>query len=423
MIKLNIIEIINKALGFVITAFLARILTKDFGTYLYYQTIFSYLFSIALFSSDYNFLINYQIDKQYLKSDLYYQTVFIKSLIVISLLIVGIFYLIPRYTEFAFWPYLVCLVLSLFSYDFILYVENDKKNLILFRFLSQFATLITVLIFYFHLVGIYYITTVQLIQTAILTLGTFSVSGKYHRKRFELKTFYLTAKRISYKEIGNGVSYFLLRNFVTFFTTIELVIFSYKSMLSERDLFSEGLRLSGLLMPFALLYINFNIKKIKASYYYVILALAILLLVVSPLYVFVFMGETFISNTFFYNFFILVFLFNAFLEIDYVELLTHKNEERRKLVLHNIVFFSVSVILFIVIFNTSISFLFLTQLFLVKLFLYYVILIRKFALKISYSILICSFLLIIGINFLFEFTGYYQIFYSLLMELKSSILK
>jgi hypothetical protein len=421
MFKLNIIEIANKTLGFVITAFLARVLMNDFGTYLYYQTIFGYLFSFALFSSDYNFLINYQINKEYLRSELYYQTVFIKLIIVVFILIFGFSSLIYKYTEFAFWPYLVCVVLTLFSYDFILYVENDKKNLVLFRLLSQLISLCVVLLFYFQLANPYYITTVQLIQTAVLGLGTFYASEKYHQKKIELKAFWVSIKRISYSKIWNAFSYFLLRNFINFFTTIELVIFSYKEMLEERNVFSEGLRLSGLLMPFALLYINFNISRVNKRYYVIVLLLSMFLLVFSPIYVFIFMGEAFISKTFFYNFFILVFLFNAFLEKDYIELLTHNAADKNKLVLFNVLFFIVSVATFFLIFRTSMPYSWLVLLFLLKLFLYYIGLIKKFALKTSYNILSFSFLIIVGINFFLEFSGYYQMFYKLLIQLKSTI--
>jgi O-antigen/teichoic acid export membrane protein len=423
MFKLNIIEIANKTLGFVITAFLARVLINDFGTYLYYQTIFGYLFSFALFSSDYNFLINYQINKEYLKSELYYQTVFIKLIIVVSILIFGFFSLIHKYTEFAFWPYLICVGLSLFSYDFILYVENDKKNLILFRFLSQLTSLCVVLLFYFQLANPYYITMLQLVQTAVLGLGTFYASKKYHQKKIDLQSFWLAIKRISYLKIWNAFSYFLLRNFIGFFTTIELVIFSYKGMLEERNIFSEGLRLSGLLMPFALLYINFNITKVKREYYVIILLLSMCLLFFSPIYVFIFMGETFISKTFLYNFFILVFSFNAFLEKDYLELLTHRTEDKDRLVLFNVSFFLISVAMLLLLFSISIPYTWLVLLFLLKLFLYYIGLIKKFALKISYRIISFSFLFIVGINFFLEFVGYYQMFYKLLIQLKSTILE
>jgi hypothetical protein len=194
-------------------------------------------------------------------------------------------------------------------------------------------------------------------------------------------------------------------------------------MLEERNIFSEGLRLSGLLMPFALLYINFNINRAKRGYYVIVLLLSILLLVFSPIYVFAFMGETFISKTFFYNFFILVFLFNAFLEKDYLELLTNSIKDKNRLVLFNISFFLVSVVTFFLIFSVLMPYGWLILLFLLKLFLYYIGLIKKFELKISYGIISFSFLFIIGINFFLEFVGYYQMFYKLLIQLKSTILE
>jgi hypothetical protein len=419
MLKFSTIEIINKIIGFVVTALLARILTNDFGTYLYYQTIFGYLYAFALFSSDYNFLVNYKIDKQFIGSKAYYQTIFIKLVLVVLILIISIFYLIPNFKSFAFWPYLISIASSLFVYDFILYIENDKKNLILYRFLSQLATIGCVLLFYFQLLDSYYITIIQAVQTVLMTFGTYLAANKYMQKKAEGNSFLNAVQEISIKHIGSIASYFLLRNFIVFFTTIELVFLSYKHMLSERDVFAEGLRLSGILMPFALFYINFNINKIKRGYYTAIIALAVVLLLISPVYVLAFMGETFIDKTYFYNFFIWVFVFNAFLEKDYVELLTQDQHKKTGLINYNIVYFTLSSFLFYVLIQTPLPTLTIISFFAMKLLIYYILLTRKFSLKLRYTELISSFLIIILLNIALYYFGYYNLMLQYLVQLKN----
>lgn len=421
MLKFSTIEIINKIIGFVATALLARILTKDFGTYLYYQTIFGYLYAFALFSSDYNFLVNYKIDKQFIGSKTYYQTIFIKMVLVILIVIISIIFLIPKFRAFAFWPYLISIVSSLFVYDFILYVENDKKSLILYRFLSQVVTIGCVLLFYFHLFDSYYITIIQAVQTVLLTFGTYLATHKHIPRKVEASGFLRAVQEISLKQIGSIASYFLLRNFIVFFTTIELVFLSYRYMLSERDVFAEGLRLSGILMPFALFYINFNINKIKREYYTTILALGVVLLLISPAYVFGFMGETFISKTYFYNFFIWVFIFNAFLEKDYVELLTQDQSKKTVLTNFNIIYFTVSTFLFYILIQTSLPIIIIILFFAIKLLIYYLLLIQKFSLKLRYTEMISSFLVITLLNIVLYYSGYYTLMLQYLVQLKNAL--
>jgi hypothetical protein len=420
MLKFNTIEIINKLIGFVITALLARILTKDFGTYLYYQTIFGYLYAFALFSSDYNFLINYKTDKHYLGSIAFYQTLFIKLILVLLILIVSIFYLTPKFRSFAFWPYLISIASSLFVYDFILYVENDKKNFILYRFLSQLATLGCVLLFYFQLLNSFYITFIQALQTFILTFGTYLAASKYLPKKIERSSFIKAVKEITLKNIASISSYFLLRNFIVFFTTIELVFLSYQQLWRERDVFAEGLRLSGILMPFALFYINFNINKIKKGYYTTIIAIAVVLLLISPAYVLIFMGETFIDKIYFYNYFIWAFVFNAFVEKDYVELLTQDRHVKTELISFNILYFTISTLLFYLLIQSSAPILVIISFFSIKLFIYYMVLLGKFKLKIQYLGLISSFLIISLLNMALHYLGYYSITLQYLVQIKNS---
>lgn len=420
MLKFNIIELINKFTGFIITALLARILTDDFGTYLYYQTIFGYLYAFALFSSDYNFLVNYKINKEYIGSLAYYQTLVIKMILIILVLLVSIYFL-TYYNDFAFWPYLIAVASSLFVYDFILYVENDKKNLILYRFLSQVATLGCVLLFYFQLLNLYYITVIQAVQTLILTLGTYKAALRHFPVVLKWEGFQQAVRSIGHIKAGESISYFLLRNFIIFFTTIEVLILAQKQMLADRDIFTEGMRLSSVLMPFALFYINFNINKIKKGFYTAITLIAVVLLLISPMCVLAFMGETFVDKIYLYNFFIWVFVFNAFLEKDYVELLTQSNNSKKQLLTYNICFFTASVLLFFVLITTSVSFLYIVLFFIVKLLLYYVLLIRKFALKLSYLGVISSCLLILLVNMGLNYSGYYSLILKYLMYVKTAL--
>jgi O-antigen/teichoic acid export membrane protein len=422
MLLFSILESINKVIGFLITALLARILADDFGAYLYYQTIFGYMYAFSLFSSDYNYLVNYKIDREYISSAVYYRTIFIKIILVICVLIFSVLFLVPHFTKFAFWPYLVSVIATLFVFDFILYVEDRKKELVVIRMVSQLATLIGVFIFYFGVVDNYYITIIQVIQTSILTAGIFLAARKYLPEHSSWKAFKDSVRSFRIWQMTELFTYFLLRNFVIFFTTIEMIILAQNNMVAERDIFAEGMRLSGMLTPFALFYINFNINRIKKGYYTVVTSIAAFLLLISPFYVLVFMGEKFIDKTYMFNYFIWVFVFNAFLEKDYVELLTSKNNQRKKLVIFNAIYFLVSVLLFFILVRETDSMIVIILFFAFKLLLYYLILISNFHLKLRYAGVITSCIVILVTNLILFYSSYYEFSYKYLLQLKRTFL-
>ena len=422
MLRFNILEVLNKIIGFGITALISRMLANDFGTYLYYQTVFGYLYAFALFSSDYNFLVNFKINKNYLQSTAYYHTILLKIALVFLVILFTIIFLLPSFTHFSFWPYVLAVIVSLFTYDFILYVEDDKKRLIFYRMVSQIVTLAGALLFYFHLIDVYYVTVLQIIQTMILTFGTFMAAKKYVPRLFHFKKFMEAATSISPSVLFENSSYFLIRNFITFFTTIEIVLLAQSKMLKERNIFAEGLRLAGILTPFVLFYINFNINKIKKGYYTLITLCGIALLLLSPLYVFLFFGDNFIQNIYFYNFFILVFIFNAFIEKDSIELLTDSNSKKTSLLYFNSVCFLVSLCLFIILINSSVPLLWLITVFSLKLLLYYFFFLRKFNLRIQYSGVLVSFVTIPTINVILELSGYFEFALRNLKQFKNQLL-
>src|SRR5688572_7214615 len=102
MLRFNLLEAINKLIGLVIIAVLSRILADQFGAYLYYQTVFGYLYAFALFSSDYNFLINFKINKNYLTTAGYYQTILLKASLIILVILFSAIFLLPSFTQFSF---------------------------------------------------------------------------------------------------------------------------------------------------------------------------------------------------------------------------------------------------------------------------------------------------------------------------------
>ncbi|HWN89696.1 MAG TPA: hypothetical protein VNM35_11565 [Chitinophagaceae bacterium] len=316
----------------------------------------------------------------------------------------------------------MAVIVSLFTYDFILYVEDDKKRLIFYRMVSQIVTLAGALLFYFHFIDVYYVTVLQIIQTMILTFGTFMAAKKYVPRLFHFKKFMEAATSISPSVLFENSSYFLIRNFITFFTTIEIVLLAQSKMLKERNIFAEGLRLAGILTPFVLFYINFNINKIKKGYYTLITLCGIALLLLSPLYVFLFFGDNFIQNIYFYNFFILVFIFNAFIEKDSIELLTDSNSKKTSLLYFNSVCFLVSLCLFIILINSSVPLLWLITVFSLKLLLYYFFFLRKFNLRIQYSGVLVSFVTIPTINVILELSGYFEFALRNLKQFKNQLL-
>jgi O-antigen/teichoic acid export membrane protein len=304
-----------------------------------------------------------------------------------------------------------------------LYIEDNKKQLILYRLLAQIATLAGVILFYFHYINSFYITIIQAAQTLILSFGTYFAARKYIPGHFNVQQLLAAARSITFKSISENLNYFLLRNFITFFTTIEAVILAQKGMTEERNMFTEGMRLSGVLAPFVLFYINFNINKIKEGYYTRITLIAIGLLLVSPLYVMVFFGEGFSQNIYYYNYFLWVFIFNAFIEKDYIELLTSDNTRKRTLLIYNLCYFAASVVLLGFLFQTGMPLLWIILLFSFKLLIYYLVLIRMVRLKLRYTGVISAFLAMHVINYLLHTAGYYTWLFQQIAPLKHYFFK
>lgn len=200
------------------------------------------------------------------------------------------------------------------------------------------------------------------------------------------------------------------------------MILAQKNMVAERDVFAEGMRLSGLLVPFALFYINFNVNQIKKRYYKIITLISIFLLFVSPLYVFVFFGEQFSNKIYYYNFFIAVFAFIAFLEKDYIEFLTRDNSKKKKLLIYNYIYFGVSVLLFVLFLRASFSIETIILVFSAKLIIYYLILIRSFRFPVSYIEILPAFIALPAINYILASADYYNTAFRYLVNLKNHIL-
>ncbi|HET9746799.1 MAG TPA: hypothetical protein VFP97_13880, partial [Chitinophagaceae bacterium] len=255
-----------------------------------------------------------------------------------------------------------------------------------------------------------------------LTFGTFFSAKKYVKNIFNFNAFVTSIKSVTLATCFENTSYFLLRNFITFFTTIEILILALKNRVAERDVFAEGMRLSGLLVPFALFYINFNVNQIKKRYYKIITLISILLLFVSPLYVLLFYGEQFSNKIYFYNFFIAVFAFIAFLEKDYIEFLTRDNSKKKRLLLFNYVYFGTSVLLFILLLQAAVSIETIILVFSAKLMVYYSLLLTRFNLPVSYKEILAIFMVLPALNYILARTGYYSTAFHYLVNLKNHIL-
>lgn len=421
MLRINLIEAFNKIIGLVITALLARTLADKFGAYLYYQTIFTYLFTIALYSSDYNFLINYKKDKQYFSTNQYYHVLLIKF-VLLSICSIGlIIYIIRHNLPFTLFPYIIALCTSLFAYDGILYVEDKKKEIILLRLLSQLLSLGILLLFYFKFIDVYFITVVQAVQSVTLTFGTLYFAQK-HASFFSPAKLKEAFRSFSPVALRTTSFYFLLRNFIFYFSSIELLILSFSKLNFQRDTFAEGLRLSGILLPFALLYINFNIGKIKEGFYTIVTLLALVIIFLSPVYVYIFFGDGFSDKIYIYNYFVFVFVFNVFIEKDYMDALIREATNKKTIFSFNAVYFIMSAILFLVFCNYTSDMLSLTLFFLLKLLIYYLILQYVIGAKIKKGGIAFAFASIAGINILLNATGYYQEALKLIKNFHQAIL-
>ena len=189
MLRFSIIEAINKFIGLIITALLARILDDQLGTFIYYQTIYSYLYSTAFFSSDYKFLIYYKVDKSYIGTTDFYKTMVFRVALLLIILTIAPFFLISL-TEFAFWPFYISIAASLIVSEFVLFVNEEKKELITYRFLSQVIALFLTLLFYYKLINVYYAALIIMAQNVVLLFSTFLYSKKYFIKNISIKPFF-----------------------------------------------------------------------------------------------------------------------------------------------------------------------------------------------------------------------------------------
>jgi O-antigen/teichoic acid export membrane protein len=407
MWKFNFVEGLNKVIGILVVAIISRVLLSEYGEYLTYQTVFGYLFLLSIFSTDYMFLVEYKASEQFLKTRLFRNAMRFKMLMIIVSLIF-LLLLMPSYDTFIFWPYGISLVLSFLSFDFVLYIKDLKIGLVKFRFLSQLITFLLAVLFYFKYLPVYYITILQPVQTLVLVIGTFYIAQKsLHLNLVFFKKIIFDWSEFSIRHLGRLFAYFSIQNFLTYIISIEVVLFFYLGFEEGRNIFAEGLRITAILTPFVAFYINFNINKAKSSFFISISSLAVLLLVLAPVYTLVF-GEFFLQFVFYYNFFIVGFLFNSFLNNDSISLLTLKQDQRNKLAIFNLLFISTYCFLFF-----CLNHFFLLKLndfiliFVLKLIIYYIIYGIFFKTNVPVLIVVSSFIGVISLNIIFNEIGYY----------------
>ncbi|MTI31883.1 hypothetical protein [Xanthovirga aplysinae] len=409
MLKFTIVEGINKVLGLFLTAIISRLLTQElFAEFLYYQTIFSYLLVFSILSSDYKFLVNYKINKSFLGSPPFYQTLFIRGVFVLLILVISPFFIL-YYDRLAFWPYMISIAGTVILFTFIMYVEGEKQKLMKYRFWAQVISILFVLVFYFNWLSPYFITSLQAFQNLFLTIGVFFVAKKYIAPYFKWKSFVFAIQNIKWKVFLDLLVYFFIRNFIFFITTIEVLILSFLSLEKGRNVFVEGLRLANTLLPFAIFYIAFNINKFKKNFFKVLTAIALLNLFLAPFFVFLLFGTAYISKVYFYNFFLLTFLFSAMMEKEFLSFLTLKNDARHALLYFNLTYFIFSTVFVFLNLSLGISDpLSIIILYTLKLLIYYVLLIVRFKLPQSIKQVLIAFSLVLALNFGLERFGYYR---------------
>jgi hypothetical protein len=419
MLKFSIIEVINKLIGLVITAVIARILDEKLGTFIYYQTVYSYLYSISVFSSDYKFLINYKKNKDYIGSTDFYHTMVLRVLIVLIIITIAPF-LLSDLDQFAFWPFYLCIVISLIVSEFILFVNNEKKGLILFRFISQFLALVLAIMFYKGIINQYYIALIILIQNGVLLIFTFSLAQKHIQSNLSFDQLISSVPTFSYKKVFNLMGYYSIRHFFLFITTIELYILSFYGKEGIRDLFAEGIRLSIILVPFAYFYINFNINKLNSKFYLAITVISLIFVLGSPVTTLVLYGENFIDSIYYFNFFILVFYFNSFVEKESIDLLTTNDRNKGKLIKLNITYFlATTVVILVVIRKLDVNLILI--IYLIKLLIYTLFFKVCLSLKNGYLLLVLPFVLVVFLNTILLYLDYFNWSTSLFLELKNNL--
>ncbi len=404
---LFLLEVIYKSLGFIITMLLARVLGPGhLGDYQFYQSnVFGYLNSASLFSTDYKNRIAFQANDNYSDTDEYYLTFVVKSItILLSICILSFFW--ERLDEFSLLPYAFAIASNIFQLDFLIFGHSIQKPFALIRLLSQTLSLSALVFFSMGLVDVYWITIYQLIQTSTINIGVLFLVRKYIE--FDWLRYFKSFKLLRLSTIVELSRYFVANQFVVYVTTIEALLLAVSGYNEEMRVFTEGQRLSQVLVPSVILYLNYQIGKKKKNFNKYILSVVILLLFMSPATTLVLYGESYLKNISYYNYFLVMFLLIVVLREKVLTLLSADLDNNKPLARFNLLFFilSTATMLGLILYGLSVEV--IIVIFLLKLTVYHWLYNRRFDISEQIWFLPVSVISLCISNIILREIGYYS---------------
>lgn len=320
MILFSAIELINKALGLLVTALLARILSQnDYGIYLSGLVIFGYAMEFSLFASQNRHNADYSKSRQYLQTAAYRARRGLTALTA-GLGCLGLLALTTDIrTTFSIWPLLFILLLAPFTFDYVAYGEQRSQIIVLARFLSQLLALLWVIALLQgwlpqHLVywGNFFQSTLML-----LVVTTFLLRAKLLPARALLAgvarplatpSQLLTAVRDQSQALS-------LRMLALALVSGELILLGLLQS-SLRGDFATAIRVIQALYPFVVFYVdsrvsNISVDRFERYYLQAVFGLGLLMVLLSPWLVHVLFGEKYGDLVFTVALFMPAFLLQA----------------------------------------------------------------------------------------------------------------
>jgi hypothetical protein len=220
--------------------------------------------------------------------------------------------------------------------------------------------------------------------------------------------------------VGLG-RYYLANQFVVYVTTIEALLLSVSGYNDEMRVFTEGQRLTQVLVPSVILYLNYQIGKTNKNFNQYILGVVVILLFMSPVTTLLLYGEVYLENISIYNYFLVMFLLIVVLREKVLSLLSTDLEKNKSLARLNILFLSISTTLMLGLINCGLSIEIIIIIYLFKLTVYHLLFNIKYNVSEYMWFLPVSVISLCGLNYILSKTDYYSLVASKLLSIQNMI--
>ncbi|NMH65363.1 hypothetical protein [Shewanella salipaludis] len=336
MFLFSIMEVFNKLSGFVILSLYSRILGVElFGEFTAILVIFGYFVEFSYFSyQPKNLAETTRLGSKYIYSEIFRLRV--KLVFFISLVSAIIFYIANKInTQLNLTPLFIVISLSCVNFDYLLYGSNNASYVIFSRFVGQVFLLLTVFcMYYFDFIMVENIFLIQLLHTAFL-MGLV-IYFCHLKKMFSFSNIISLAKyriklRLYLFEIQNQTPIFLFKLIVLILVTVELPLLMYFDNNTYQEL-AVGHRITLILLPFLLFYLNTNLDKVSESELKKIVVFSSVLscglILISPIIVLMLFGKDYMLNLQSYSNYYYLIVFQVFINYTFYISIKYGNESK-----------------------------------------------------------------------------------------------